>query len=68
MNNEQYPNGQLNPSDEGALNIAIGVDQDVIIVNFGKPVVWFGVPPDHARALAKLLIDRANEIESKTSS
>lgn len=53
-----FPHGKLNEQDEGAIKMAIGYDQSkgVVMVNFGKPVAWFGLPPPEARELARLLL------------
>jgi hypothetical protein len=60
MNNPQYPDGKLNATDEGALQIAVFTEDGNVIINFGKPVNWVGMPPDQARALAALLVAQAD--------
>lgn len=61
----EYPEGQLNQDDEGELRMAVGVENDTVILNFGKPVAWLGLPPDSARQLANLMIQHANSIDGK---
>ena len=63
----QYPRGQLHDGDDGATLMAVGVDEanGIIIVDFGKPLIWVGLPPAEARAFAETLMQRADEIEAK---
>jgi hypothetical protein len=60
-----YPRGHLGQSDEGALDMAIAVDPETrtVLVDFGNPVAWFAMPPDKARELGMVLIDRADEAD-----
>lgn len=59
----QYPNGQLNDNDEGELRMVAYVEKGAVVLNFGKPIAWVGFPPEIARDLAKLLMDKADEAE-----
>lgn len=54
-----YPDGALNQSDEGELRLAIAHDQNNVLINFGKPVAWFGLPPKQALALADMIKQHA---------
>ena len=54
-----YPDGQLNKTDEGELAFAVGVENGVVVVKFGKPVAWLGLQPDQACELGRLLITKA---------
>jgi hypothetical protein len=58
---EHYPDGMLNEDDEGAINIAIGIEEGNVIVNFGKPVAWLGLPGDQAIEMGRTLIKRGRE-------
>jgi hypothetical protein len=55
----QFPEGKASPHDEGAVLFAIGERDDNVIVDFGTPVVWLGMPPEQAVAMAQLLIAKA---------
>lgn len=57
--NQQYPDGKLNAEDEGALAIAIGVEQGLVRVDFAKPVGWFAMPADQAVEIAQSLLKHA---------
>lgn len=58
----QFPDGKINPDDEGELRFGIAHNQDEVILNFGKQVAWLGMPPKLARQLAALLIHHASQI------
>lgn len=56
----KFPQGQLGPDDEGALNIGIAVDSHgTIILNFGKECSWIGMPQAQAIEFAKLILRKA---------
>jgi hypothetical protein len=61
----KYPRGKLNEDDEGELQFAIGADtkEGVVIISFGKNVSWLGMPPELARDLARLLNQKADEVD-----
>lgn len=47
-----FPHGKLNGSDEGGIRFAVGEDGGNVVINFGTPVAWLGMPPQQAIALA----------------
>lgn len=59
-----FPRGKLNEDDEGGLQLAVASDKSskTVIVDFGKPVVWIGLGPEEALALAAMLERRAKEL------
>lgn len=59
----EFPQGKISPADEGELKLAITHDQGNVIINFGKAIVWFGMPPKEARQFGMLVIGHASEIE-----
>lgn len=59
----QYPQGQLNPDDEGELRFGIARDGNKVVINFGKEVAWIGFDADQAIALAIALVRKAGEIK-----
>jgi hypothetical protein len=61
----EHPQGQLDPTDEGELRIAVGVKDGKVVVHFGKPVAWIGFDARQARALAELIRKRSYEAEGK---
>jgi hypothetical protein len=60
---DKYPFGKLNKNDEGALDMAIGVEGNTVRIDFGKPVAWFAMPPGFALELAGLLTKHAETIK-----
>lgn len=61
-----FPHGKLNGSDEGGIRFAIGEDGDNVVINFGTPVTWLGMPPEQAVALAEILIAKACIVARRT--
>ncbi len=62
----RFPEGKLNPDDEGELRCAIHIEADCVRLDFGKNVSWLSVTPTDARRLAALLIEKANTIENRS--
>jgi hypothetical protein len=58
----EFPDGRLDDTDEGELQIAISSGQGVVRIDFGKKVAWLALPPASARALADNLTRRAEEL------
>jgi hypothetical protein len=56
-----YSQGKLDPHDEGDIRMAVTNARGRVLVNFGKPVTWFGLTPEEARALATLLLKHADQ-------
>ncbi len=61
MDDPQFPEGKIRPEDEGAIKIAIGIENGNVIINFGKPVAWLGLPPSACMEMGRTLIKRARE-------
>lgn len=59
-----FPAGKLNETDEGAINIAVGVHPvgNTLIIDFGKPVVWIGMPKQQAIEFANNILDKAKRM------
>lgn len=62
----EFPDGKLNERDEGAVKLAIGSDNGHVVIDFGTPVVWVGLNPSEAVAMAQSLIKQARELASQT--
>jgi hypothetical protein len=60
--NDQFPRGKLNDSDEGQLDLAVGIRDRTVIIDFGKQVVWLGLDYFTAVEFAKTILRRAGEI------
>lgn len=61
----EFPEGKINDSDEGELEIAAYIDTkaSAIIMNFGTRIEWFGMGPDMARSMANHLLFLADDLE-----
>ena len=58
----EFPDGKLDETDEGELMMAVGHDDRLVQVKFGKPVAWFALTPDRALELASALAAHAAAI------
>ena len=61
----KFPKGKLGPNDEGEIRMGVGVDEksNTVIVEFGTPVTWLGLPKMQALALGNHLITQANKLK-----
>ncbi len=57
-----FPEGKLTPTDEGSIQFALGERDGNLIINFGQPVYWLGMPPQQAVGLAEAIIAKARVI------
>lgn len=57
----EFPDGKLNPNDEGALVVAIGSEGGRVVIRFPKAVAWIGFTPEQALDIASSLIDHARK-------
>ena len=57
----KFPEGKLGPDDEGELTLGIAADpkNNIVRIEFGKPVAWVGLPPDKAIQFANVIIAKA---------
>ena len=65
----EHPYGTMGPDDKGELRAALTADHrhGVVRMEFGTLVKWVGLPAAHARHLAQLLLDKADELDRKTN-
>ena len=55
-----FPDSKLNPDDEGELKLAIGNNEEKVIMEFGeKPIRWIAFNPNEAVQIAEILINHA---------
>lgn len=55
----EYPDGKLNPQDEGAIAMAVTSENGVVKLVFPKPVAWIGMTPQQAAQLGQDLLKHA---------
>jgi hypothetical protein len=53
-----FSHGKINDDDEGDLNVGVAYDpiNGVVVINFGKPTAWIGLPPHNARDFANMIV------------
>lgn len=61
--NEQFPRGKLNATDEGELEIRVGVENNTVVVVFNKPVAWIGFGYHEAKAFTENIMKHAEKIK-----
>ena len=61
----RFPLGKLTPDDEGEIQFAVAADPQTktVILDFGKPIVWLGLPRGDAKKLAEMLMEKIKELE-----
>lgn len=57
-----FPRGKFNADDEGALTVGVATQDKTVLVNFGKPVAWLGMPKADAIAFANTIIQHAGKL------
>lgn len=57
-----FPRGKFNADDEGGLTIAVGTKDKTLIIEFGTPTKWIGVPKAEALAFANLIRKHAETL------
>jgi hypothetical protein len=64
-----HPRGRLVREDEGHVEMKIAVlpDKKTLVVDFGKPVVWFGLGKSEVHGLIELLTKREAEMVDATN-
>lgn len=50
-----HPAGKIHASDEGAIKIAVGHHEGNVVLDFGTPTKWIGLPPTKALDLARAI-------------
>lgn len=61
----EFPLGKLNQDDEGQITLRVASDpiNNVLIIDFGTPVKWLGLPKSHAIEFANMILKRARELK-----
>lgn len=57
----KFPDGKLNKDDEGELRMKIGESKGRVIIDFGKPVTWFGLDKKSAIEFAESVLKHAKD-------
>lgn len=59
----EFPDGKLTDDDEGEIRIGITEKDNVIVLDFCKPISWIGFTKEQAIQIAQTLIDKANAVQ-----
>jgi hypothetical protein len=62
-----YPRGKLNARDEGQLRMMMRVEKNTLVIDFGKPVAWFGLGLNEVRALRLKFEEYERQLEANES-
>lgn len=62
----KYSSGKLNEDDEGATLIRMGVQDNVIIIDFGITLKWIGLHKEQAEEFVGNLIQLLKQLEVPT--
>jgi hypothetical protein len=59
-----YPRGKLRADDEGGIQVGVRADAEkqVVMIAFGGPVAWFGLPKAEALAFAEMIATHAKTL------
>lgn len=63
----RWPQGRLSGEDDGETNFAIAADPVAkkVFIRFSKPMDWLGMNTSQAREFAKMLNDKADQIDPR---
>ncbi len=63
----RFPRGKADAEDEGEIHMALAADHGngIVRLMFGKSIAWLGLPCIQARELARLLNEKADELEQR---
>lgn len=63
----KFPRGKISDDDEGQLKYGVATDREnnVIILEFGKPLAWLGLDKSAAIQLANVLLTKATELKDE---
>lgn len=65
LSSKQFPNGRISKDDEGETAFAIATDKQnqIIRIQFSKPIAWIGLDLESAKRLHSLLSARIVDLE-----
>jgi hypothetical protein len=55
----EFPDGRLNPHDEGAIPVMLGHENGRVVMQFPRNLNFIGFTPDQAIGIAEILIQHA---------
>lgn len=63
----RYPRGKLRADDEGQLAMKMCIQDNTLLIVFGKPVGWFGLGLQEVRELRRRLGEYEKQLEENES-
>lgn len=54
-----FPDGKLDPMDEGEIRLRMAVMDGRLIIEFGKPIASIGLTRDEAISIGQAILDKA---------
>lgn len=60
----KFPAGKISEDDCGQMRVGITHENGNVIVDFGAPMVWIGMPPHQAREFAQAILLHAEALEN----
>ena len=57
-----FPDGKIDPNDEGEIRFAMTISDGKLIINFGKPIVWVGLTKENVNDLITYLQENVKEM------
>lgn len=66
VSERNWPHGRVSGDDDGETAFAIAADPrcQIVRIQFSKPMNWLGLEVKAARDLAKMLMEKADELEN----
>ena len=58
----RFPQGKIDPHDEGEIKISIGTKENKVVVSFGKSISWIGFDKAQALEISETLKKHAESI------
>ena len=59
----KFPQGHLNPYDEGELKMAIVIEDKKVVLHFGKSIKWLGLDKQQAYDIANTIKEKADTLQ-----
>jgi len=59
----RYPQGKISDDDLGETTVAVTIRKNRVIIAFSKPMDWIGMDKATALAIARKIIERAEELD-----
>jgi hypothetical protein len=66
VNDPQFPDGKISLDDEGRAKVMISHDENLVRLDFGKPLAWLAMPKSQALQFVFVILEHCGvQIEHK---